>query len=226
MSVNIDDLSDPNFEFQYGFNPLRFIADYLKWWHPSSAEQRLRDRELAAMTLLNKAMAAKIEHGLTREQELMQMYTESGIVYGPMTTPISESSVLAVATGVIQSGHIAFELSSSADFSNIIQRLDVGVGRLNQAKALFENLEPSKKYFIRCSLFSAGELERQRNVAIKLQAAAEAEVLFFPHQQIAFYVSSEFHIISSLRHYQRRKVFSVVAMLLRKKLNQYQPLLS
>jgi hypothetical protein len=176
MEVNIDDMCDPNFEFHYGFNPLRFIADYLKWWHPSSAEQRLRDREHAAMSLSSKAMTAKIECGLTREQELMRMYSESGIVYGPMTTPLSESSVLALATGVIHNGHIAFELSVTSDFSTIIQRLDVGVGRLNQAKALFENLEPSKQYFIRCSLFSAGELERQRNVAIKLQAAAEAEV--------------------------------------------------
>jgi len=176
ISVNIDELCDPNFEFQYGFNPIRFIADYLKWWHPSSAEQRIQDRELASQNLVKRALAAKIDCGLAQERTLKLLNAESGIEYGPVTTPLSESSVLVIARAVIPGGHIAFELSTSVDFSDILQRSDKSVGLLRQAKTTFENLIPSTQYFVRCSLFSEGELERQREVAVKLQAAAEAEV--------------------------------------------------
>ena len=47
------------------------------------------------------------------------------------------------------------------------------------ANIIVENLSPSTKYYCRCSFYSKGVLEQQRATAIRLQAAAEAEVLSY-----------------------------------------------
>jgi hypothetical protein len=178
IDANIDEICDPDFEFKFGFNPFRFIADYLKWWHPNSAEQRVQDRIKASEFLNARLTAAKVHCGEESESDITAKSFESGIVYGPVIAPISESSVSVVAMAVLQEGHIAFELSTSSDFSEIVQRFDIEVGKSAVARTLFDGLKPSKKYFVRCSLFSAGELKRQSEHAIKLQKAAEAEVKY------------------------------------------------
>ena len=74
----MDDINDPNFEFKYGFNPLKFIAEYLRWWHPTSAANRLQDRIEAASALHQSTISSKIQCGIAEETELRKIIKETG----------------------------------------------------------------------------------------------------------------------------------------------------
>ena len=97
----------------------------------------------------------------------------NGILYGPLTTPISESSVQVLAVGLQTSGHIIFELSTSDDFPSVEKRMEQEINEFGAASTIFEDLFPATRYYVRCSLCSVGILEKQRAEAIQLQELAE-----------------------------------------------------
>jgi hypothetical protein len=98
--MNIEDIKDPEFEFKYGFNPVKYIADYLRWWHPSSAVERRQARAAAATSLQQAAVAAKQRCGEAEEAALRAVASSSGVLYGPLVTPLSDTSVVLVAASL------------------------------------------------------------------------------------------------------------------------------
>lgn len=56
---NEDDVDDvTNFKYQYGFNPLEFLADLLHLAHPQSVAKRRQQRSLAQQRLCSRAKHA------------------------------------------------------------------------------------------------------------------------------------------------------------------------
>ena len=174
--MNIEDISDPHFDFKYGFNPLKYIADYLKWWHPSSAEQR-REQRAADAIVLHRAMALARQHcGMAEEARLRALMVASGILYGPIATPIDDEGgrhVQVMAMAMQRSGHIIFELSNFSDFSEISNYVEADVDLSGIARAVLSDLQESSTYYVRCCFCSPGVLEAQRAAAIALQKQAE-----------------------------------------------------
>ena len=69
---------DPTFEFKYGFNPIKYVAEFLKWWHPSSAFQRKKDKIDACNILHGHTATAKIICGNNDENELKTASFKTG----------------------------------------------------------------------------------------------------------------------------------------------------
>ena len=68
------------------------------------------------MALHKTALLAKQKCGQQAEQAMRVAVASSGIVYGPLISPISETSVKIVALALQPKGHITFQLSRSTDF--------------------------------------------------------------------------------------------------------------
>lgn len=175
--MNIEDISDPHFDFKYGFNPLKYIADYLKWWHPSSAEQR-KEQRVAGAIFLHRATALARQHcGRAEEARLRTLMGRSGVLYGPIATPIDDEGgrhVQLMAMAIQGSGNIIFELSNFPDFSEISNYIEADVGPNGIARAVVSDLHESSTYFVRCCFCSPGVLEAHRAAAIALQKQAES----------------------------------------------------
>ena len=58
---------DPEFKFEYGFDPLKFLSDYLIWAHPETIEARRMAKVDALKRLRFRANHAKL-------QLLVQLY--------------------------------------------------------------------------------------------------------------------------------------------------------
>ena len=52
---------EPRFEFTYGFNPLKFLADYIRWSHPDSVKERRLERIRCVERLKSLAEHAKVQ---------------------------------------------------------------------------------------------------------------------------------------------------------------------
>ena len=172
--IECDD-DEPEFKFDYGFDPLKYLADYIMWAHPDTVEERKQQKLNAAQYLNYRANYAK--HQLTVARELVYMAQDqaSGILWGPFSTPLSCSSVLCISKP-LKLGSVVFQLCESANFAEGVKTMEVKVALTSDAsldksyhsdanledilslsaivpvKATFEDLKSGTKYFVRCCL--------------------------------------------------------------------------
>jgi hypothetical protein len=111
---------EPPFSYEYGFDPLKFLADYLKWAHPDSVQRRLNDKLGAQERLVFRANHAKRQ--LQTQEYLVSLMKKlsSGIEWGPFTAPLS-SSVVRCVVKPFKRGILYVQLSTEEDFQNIIK---------------------------------------------------------------------------------------------------------
>jgi hypothetical protein len=169
-----DDLDDePKFNFDYGFNPLRFLADYIKWSHPDSTITRKRERYLAMKLLIDRVTDAKKVVNTADEEKRLSERLKSGIVYGPITTSISSTSVV-VCCKVSIAGEVLFEISEDSSFSNALTRKVQTTVESLSVKAIFDDLKENTKYYVRCS-FSDEEYLKLKVIEAEKAAKAALE---------------------------------------------------
>ena len=160
--INNDDVNDdPVFKFDYGFNPLRFLADYIRWSHPSSVEERRIKKENSLNFLQARAEHSKIQLQSSSQLKQLSKVLDSGIIWGPVTGPLSSTSIECICQPVC-AGTVVIELSSDSDFSevagvpyNIIAEeplLGVGPEMVAPVKTTIDGLLAGTKYYIRCYL--------------------------------------------------------------------------
>jgi hypothetical protein len=154
---------EPIFDFQYGFNPLKFLADYLRWAHPHSVAQRELERKKAIEELQKRA-----KYSLYREQVHDRLLNrahelQSGLVWGPVTAPLSSTSIIVLCQP-LKPGQVYLEVSSDSSFSSIVYQYDSYHDpydfedessqdyptELIPVKFTIDQLEAGRKYFIRC----------------------------------------------------------------------------
>lgn len=126
---------EPDFNFQYGFNPLQYLSKFITWSHPNSVEGR-RQEKLKAMERLCARAAhanAQLDSSMVLREKLKQF--SSGIYWGPFVSPIpykedpmrnlNDSTVRASTCSVIvmckalKTGFVNLQLSKSEDFSSL-----------------------------------------------------------------------------------------------------------
>jgi len=113
LQTKDDPDDEPKFNFQYGFNPFTFLASYIKWAHPSSSIEREKDRQDAVTRLKKRANHARLQIATVNAlRSLSFKYSKSGIIYGPVSSPLSSTSVLLLCRAV-RPGDVVFEVAKS-----------------------------------------------------------------------------------------------------------------
>jgi hypothetical protein len=116
---NLDETDeDPTLDYEYGFNPLTFLGEYVRWSHPDTVVSRRKAKEDAIDRLRFIA-----NHGIRQLEvvdELKDILSQqgSGILWGPFTGPVSSTSILLICQP-LQSGYVVVQLSEREDFSEI-----------------------------------------------------------------------------------------------------------
>lgn len=151
---------EPVFAFEYGFNPLTFLGKHVQWSHPSSVESRKGEKIVAAERLRDRALHALKLIDTSDGLQSLAKSQASGIMWGPLTGPISSTSILAIAQG-LRPGKVVFQISTAEDFATtaITQTITCDSAENDTpVKVVITDLIPGTKYFIRCSLFEEESL--------------------------------------------------------------------
>ena len=158
--INIDELlNNPteietndrsSFNYNYGFNPLIYLSQLILKAHPKSIEKRkyLRYQAMERLTLRSKHARLQLETG--RELHNLARFYHSGIIHGPLTTPISPYSVLFWCRTAIE-GDLIIQISKNSLFNPIQSTVIIHSNGINDPiKYLFEDLSHSTHYYLRC----------------------------------------------------------------------------
>ena len=153
---------DPSFDFEYGFNPMSYLARYIRWSHPDSVKERNLEKQRCVERLHNRAKHAFKQ--LDTLQSLSETVAQQGslVIWGPISSPLSPTSVVTFFQPG-RSGVYIVEVSEYANFSTIFQRKNVEVlqdhnheeNPVSSAtipgamQVVIEELTPSTKYYIR-----------------------------------------------------------------------------
>jgi hypothetical protein len=154
----VDSLDDkPIFSYDYGFDPLHYLADYLRFLHPDNV-YAIKDSRNAAI----KRLQFRAAHGCTvldNFEKLKDLTNQlrSGILWGPFTSPstLTQSTLNTVvcACRIIREGDLIVEISKDPHFTVITKSWTQTVSDVALTQKIsMTNLEPAMKYYIRCCL--------------------------------------------------------------------------
>mmetsp|Transcript_26911 Transcript_26911/g.36960 ORF Transcript_26911/g.36960 Transcript_26911/m.36960 type:complete len:1010 (-) Transcript_26911:94-3123(-) len=113
--ANDDDLdADPEFKFEYGFDPLQILGEYLQWAHPESKKQRNDLKIQAAASLAYRAKHAIRQIATAKElRYIAGTMGRSGVFWGPFCTMLSSSIALCIAKPLKPHGTMIFQLCAA-----------------------------------------------------------------------------------------------------------------
>eukprot|EP01032_Pedospumella_encystans_P027561 gene27561-31148_t len=213
-ALQSDDV-EPEFKFEYGFDPLKFLSDFIVWSHPNSVEDRRQKKIAAAKFLQLRADHARLQLSISRDLSQLANDQSSGILWGPIITPTSSTSVM-VSCKPIKLGKVIFQISKFRDFKEILQREEVFVDSLNDesevatledilpVKVTFKGLKPANKHFVRCCLSSNPEMrvvpvKKPGDMPIEAEEIVEedGEGLDFKGVVGGFFMKTEFWTLPS-----------------------------
>ena len=152
--LSADDDDEPVFDFKYGFNPLAFLGDYVRWAHPSSVAARQVEKERAAARLRVRAQHALKQVSTISSLQTLVIDQSSGIEWGPLTGPLS-SSCTVIVVKAIRPGKVIVQVSNDAAFGNvetILTFMERSDANGCPTKIAATDLAPSTKYYLRCCL--------------------------------------------------------------------------
>jgi hypothetical protein len=155
---------EPEFNFEYGFDPLKVLAEFIMWSHPNSVEGRRQKKIEAAKFLELRAEHARRQMHVSNSLGALAHYESSGILWGPLCSPSSSRSVVVVCKS-LKKGKVICQISKFRDFREILEKKEVTVGLQGDAeeprltdilpvKVVFKDLKPATKHFIRACLSS------------------------------------------------------------------------
>eukprot|EP01038_Epipyxis_sp_PR26KG_P006431 gene6431-8849_t len=162
---------DPEFIFNYGFDPLRLVAERIAWAHPKSQEKRRKAKEDAQKRLHFRAEHAKKQLYVAESLVKLCNKYRSGIKWGPIFGPASTSSYptsssMVIAARPLRHGTVIFQLSEDESFSVIIRTIEVEVAGdyfspyPMVAKATISDLSSDQVYFVRACLRTCSDKDR------------------------------------------------------------------
>ena len=172
---------NPVFKFEYGFNPLKFLADYVLWSHPDSVKERQNERLRCVQRL--QFLAAHANHQLQTSTDLRTtaMTQGSGIMWGPVISPLSSTSALC-ALQALCSGNVVAQVATDNAFTNIYKTysaevLDEHVREPMQPVVfILDDLLPNTRQYIRCFLTSSNNnVTVNPTIAENIHAATESK---------------------------------------------------
>jgi len=178
------DDDEPAFSFEYGFNPLKFLAEYVRWSHPDSVKERRLERARCVQRLQFLAAHAK-QQLLTSEGLRQQALAQgSGALWGPVCGVLSATSAYCVVQP-LRHGTMLVDVSIDASFADAdaagTQNLKFDVAAASQEGHPLQPvcfdikaLRPNTRYYVRCYLAGANSLLPRKALA-EGEAAAESK---------------------------------------------------
>jgi hypothetical protein len=197
-----DTNDEPEFCYDYGFDPLQYIADYLKNLHPDNIRSLKEERIAIVNRLTLRANHARKVINNFRDLKCLTKRLRSGILWGPLTSPFphtaSSSSSIMCACRVVKKGNLIVELSKDPNFDNLesIWNLVVNDESITQ-KIKMTDIDPGTNYFIRCfvkeiepvlgtsvsALKTRFRSDSEPTVDGNSSGSSEGEHCFFEHSQ-------------------------------------------
>jgi len=119
----IDEIDEnpPPCKFEYGFDPLHYLSDFILWSHPSSIERRGKERAEAHEALIERVAHSQKQLKVASSLKDTVSFQRAGILWGPFVTPINSTSVVAIVKP-LSFGNVVFEFSLSPTFSEKIEK--------------------------------------------------------------------------------------------------------
>ena len=149
-----------NFDYEYGFNPLLFLSDFIRRVHPASVASRKRDCITTVKRLEHRANHARKQLSTANDLKHRVNYLRSGILQGPLSAPVTANSVMIWCRAAV-SGTVIVEVSKSKLFSSVhtneaIPSFSMKTGGPDDPVTIVVNdLNFSTRYFVRCHLLEA-----------------------------------------------------------------------
>lgn len=146
-----DDKTDDQiaFKYDYGFNALLHLSTVLRRMHPKSILDYEIKKQQAVLRLTNRANHAKRQIQTVFGLKKTIKHLRSGVVSGPITSPLTSTSVLCCCR-VISTGYLIYQLSHTNDFEDIFSMNQIEiVDALKTMKFIISNLLPDTQYYIR-----------------------------------------------------------------------------
>jgi hypothetical protein len=151
--LDCEDSNDrANFNYDYGFNPLIYLSELILKAHPKSIAARQLERNQSVQRLIMRVNHAKRQLATARELTSRAHFLQSGVVHGPLTSPLSSNSVLFWCRTAI-SGKLILQISKNISFNPIYRTVVITSDGIDEPiKYILDDLEGSTHYFIRCYL--------------------------------------------------------------------------
>ena len=162
--IGIND--DPEFNFEYGFNPMSFLGNYVKWSHPKSVIERK-----AYKSCCLDRLQARARHALDQLQtfrSLVKTVNQQGsmVLWGPISSSLSPSDVVIFFQPLV-TGSYTIDISVSSDFSELHESKTVEVGHgtpLAPMDTILSNLKAASKYYVRVYLIGDKKVNIENNI--------------------------------------------------------------
>jgi hypothetical protein len=158
-----------SFNYDYGFNPLIYLSDLLLRAHPRSIAARQTERKMIVERLTSRANHAKRQLSLSQELTNRAKSLQSGIVHGPLTSPLSSNSILFWCRTAL-AGNLIVQIAKNPHFHPLQRTVVIPSNGLDEPiKYLLDDLQPSSHYFLRCylqGLQDSDEVEQEQEMSL------------------------------------------------------------
>ena len=148
-----DDLNDdPEFNFVYGFNPLKRLANYVRRFHPENVIARREEREKCMKQLSSRASHAKKQMRSVRDLHMISSNSLGGILYGPYVVVLSSTSAVAICRATEPNSIVVLDVSYDDTFTTCISSQESVVEIEKGLVVTFSltSLKEGCKFYVRC----------------------------------------------------------------------------
>ena len=176
-----DEDPEPKFDFEYGFNPVTFLADYLRWSHPDSVKERRMEKIRSVERLNFRAAHAEKQLQTSTKLRSTALQQGSGILWGPFTTILSRTSILC-AVQALKPGKLILQICEEPTFSStpLVKEEEVAEPATDSTDILTSmvtvtDLKPNTNYYIRCFMDGINPEPDMGNLEEEVEKLPQAE---------------------------------------------------
>lgn len=141
-----------SFNYEYGFNPLIYLSQLILKAHPKSIAARKQLRNESVDRLISRVSHARKQLSIGKELAYRAKFLQSGVVHGPLTSPLNHNSVLFWCRTAIP-GNLVVQISKNISFSPVFRSVIISSGGIDEpVKYILDDLEGATHYYLRCYL--------------------------------------------------------------------------
>lgn len=170
-ALHCDD-AEPPFVYEYGFDPVKFLGQYLVWAHPDSVETRRKGKVEALNRLHSRVHHARVQLEVQESLVCRMRNYRSGIQWGPLPLLTSTTSLRAMFRIFKGPKKVVVQLAKDDRFTpeSIVKTLAVDVAENSHSNAGhvdFDNLASEAiTYFLRAVALDTSD-ERVQTEALE-----------------------------------------------------------
>ncbi|CAN0335056.1 unnamed protein product, partial [Ectocarpus sp. 12 AP-2014] len=150
---DVDDDELLEYTFDYGFNPLVFLGEYLRNNNPAAVQARKEQHENDLEYLRQRVAKCRERETAVVELRELVILRRSGITHGPIVGQVSDCGGIVWAR-TFRPGQLTIELSRHEDFRTICRQAVTKVDQSTECSAMveFDSLDSSTTWYHRSYL--------------------------------------------------------------------------